>query len=62
MRIIESTPAEELHTLVAMARTEMVEYRTLGEDLLAECAEERMNKRLDELAQLSGVGSTTSAA
>jgi hypothetical protein len=52
-RIIRSTPAEELHTLIAQARTEMVEYRLLGEELLAGCAEERMNKRLDELAQLS---------
>jgi hypothetical protein len=57
MRIIKSTPAEQLHDLIAKARTEMVEYRDLGEDLLAECAEERMNKRLDELAQLSGAGS-----
>lgn len=55
MRIIKSTPAEELHDLITKARAEMVEYRSLGEDLLAECAEERMNKRLDELGQLSGV-------
>jgi hypothetical protein len=53
MHIIKSTPAEQLHDLIAKARTEMVEYRDLGEDLLAECAEERMNKRLDELAQLA---------
>jgi hypothetical protein len=53
MRLIKPTPAEQLHDLIAKARTEMVEYRDLGEDLLAECAEERMNKRLDELAQLA---------
>lgn len=52
-RIVKSTPAEELHDLITQARTEMVEYRALGEDLLAECAEARMNKRLDELGQLS---------
>lgn len=52
-RVIKSTPAEELHHLIAKARTEMVEYQALGEDLLAECAEKRMNKRLDELHQLS---------
>jgi hypothetical protein len=61
MRTIKSTPADELQVLIAKDRTDMVEYRALGEHLLAECAEERMNKRLDELAQLS-VGSTTSAA
>jgi hypothetical protein len=52
-RLVKSTPAEQLHDLIARARTEMVEYRDLGEDLLAECAEERMNKRLEELSQLS---------
>lgn len=52
-RIVKSTPAEDLHDLIAKAHTEMVEYRALGEDLLAECAEERMNRWLDQLAELS---------
>jgi hypothetical protein len=57
MRTIKSTPAEQLHDLIAKARAEMLEYRTLGEDLLAECAEERMNRWLEQLSQLSGAGS-----
>lgn len=52
-RIIKYTPAEHLHDLIARAHTEMVEYRALGEDLLAGCAEARMNQRLEELGQLS---------
>lgn len=52
MRTIKSTPAEQLHDLIAKAHTEMVEYRTLGEDLLAECAESRMNRWLEQLSQL----------
>ena len=55
MRTIKSTPAEQLHDLITKARSEMVEYQTLGEDLLAECAESRMNRWLDQLAELSGV-------
>lgn len=53
MRIVHSTPPEDLHHLITQARTEMVECQELGEDLLAECAEARMNRWLEQLSQLS---------
>lgn len=53
MRTIKSTPAEEIHGLIAKARTEMVEYQALGEDLLAECVEDRMNNWLEQLTSVA---------
>lgn len=55
MRLVHSTSAEDLYHLITKARSEMVEYLESGEDLLAGCAEERMNRWLDQLAALSGV-------
>ena len=53
MSILHSS--EDLRGFIATARTEMVEYQALGEGLLAECAEERMNRWLDQLAAPSGI-------
>lgn len=54
MRLTHPTPAE-LHIFIAKARSEMVKHQSSGDALLAEFAEKRMNRWLDQLAKLSGV-------
>jgi hypothetical protein len=53
MRIIRSTPAEELHDLIAKSRQAMKDYLALNELVLASIEEDRMNDYLEQLSQLS---------
>jgi hypothetical protein len=54
MRIIRSTPAEELHDLIAKSRQAMLDYQALDEEVLASIEEDRMNEYLEQLSQLVG--------